>query len=158
MFVVSAWRTFAVCVPSVKSCPWRERRPYYDHTRNLTSPDSLNRRRALAPPNTSCASAWKRRVSDSLTPRRTPPKSRWNVASGKPAVRNFRGDDGNVGNHRRPVRAIVLPDHPKRRWRGRLRQLSLFFNDAILQVENIGNVPGHTYRASFVPGSDATKK
>jgi hypothetical protein len=30
---------------------------------------------------------------------------------GKPAVRNFRGDDGNVGNHRSPVRAIVLPDH-----------------------------------------------
>jgi hypothetical protein len=30
---------------------------------------------------------------------------------GKPAVRNLRGDDGNVGIIRRPVRAIVLPDH-----------------------------------------------
>ena len=30
---------------------------------------------------------------------------------GKPAVRNFRGDDGNVGIMRSPVRAIVLPDH-----------------------------------------------
>jgi hypothetical protein len=29
---------------------------------------------------------------------------------GKPAVRNFRGDDGNVGIIRRPVRAIALPD------------------------------------------------
>src|SRR5262249_4537417 len=27
----------------------------------------------------------------------------------KPAVRNFRGDDGNVGIMRSPVRAIVLP-------------------------------------------------
>jgi hypothetical protein len=30
---------------------------------------------------------------------------------GKPAVRNFRGDDGNVGIIRSPVRAIVLLDH-----------------------------------------------
>jgi hypothetical protein len=30
---------------------------------------------------------------------------------GKPAVRNFRGDDGNVGIIRSPVRAIVLPDY-----------------------------------------------
>jgi hypothetical protein len=30
---------------------------------------------------------------------------------GKLAVRNFRGDDGNVGIIRSPVRAIVLPDH-----------------------------------------------
>jgi hypothetical protein len=29
---------------------------------------------------------------------------------GKPAVRNLRGDDGNVGIIRSPVRAIVLPD------------------------------------------------
>src|SRR5216684_2707029 len=29
---------------------------------------------------------------------------------GKPAVRNFRGDDGDVGIIRSPVRAIVLPD------------------------------------------------
>ena len=29
---------------------------------------------------------------------------------GKPAVRNFRGDDGNVGIIRSPVRAILLPD------------------------------------------------
>lgn len=29
---------------------------------------------------------------------------------GKLAVRNFRGDDGNVGIMRSPVRAIVLPD------------------------------------------------
>jgi hypothetical protein len=31
---------------------------------------------------------------------------------GKPAVRNFRGDDGNVGIIRSPVRAFVLPDPP----------------------------------------------
>jgi len=30
---------------------------------------------------------------------------------GKPAVRNLRGDDGNVGIIRSPVRAIVLPDY-----------------------------------------------
>jgi hypothetical protein len=30
---------------------------------------------------------------------------------GKPTVRDFRGDDGNVGIIRSPVRAIVLPDH-----------------------------------------------
>jgi hypothetical protein len=29
---------------------------------------------------------------------------------GKPTVRNFRGDDGNVGIIRSPLRAIVLPD------------------------------------------------
>jgi hypothetical protein len=29
---------------------------------------------------------------------------------GKLAVRNLRGDDGNVGIIRSPVRAIVLPD------------------------------------------------
>ena len=29
---------------------------------------------------------------------------------GKPAVRNFRGEDGNVGIIRSPVRAILLPD------------------------------------------------
>ncbi|MGD0222350.1 MAG: hypothetical protein ABSF71_08420 [Terriglobia bacterium] len=29
---------------------------------------------------------------------------------GKPAVRNFRGGDGNVGIIRSPVRAIVSPD------------------------------------------------
>jgi hypothetical protein len=33
---------------------------------------------------------------------------------GKPAVRNFRGDDGNVGIMRSPVRAIVLLDHRTR--------------------------------------------
>jgi len=30
---------------------------------------------------------------------------------GKPTVRDFRGDDGNVGIIRSPVRAIVLLDH-----------------------------------------------
>src|ERR1700723_2465538 len=30
---------------------------------------------------------------------------------GKPAVRNLRGDDGDVGIIRSPVRAIVLPDN-----------------------------------------------
>ncbi|MBM2843933.1 MAG: hypothetical protein HW404_1770, partial [Anaerolineales bacterium] len=29
---------------------------------------------------------------------------------GKPAVRNVRGDDGDVGIIRSPVRAIALPD------------------------------------------------
>jgi hypothetical protein len=33
---------------------------------------------------------------------------------GKPAVRNLRGDDGNVGIIRSPVRAIVPPDRPRR--------------------------------------------
>src|SRR6516164_3863375 len=32
---------------------------------------------------------------------------------GKPAVRNFRGGDGNVGIIRSPVRAIALPDYKK---------------------------------------------
>ena len=32
---------------------------------------------------------------------------------GKPAVRNLRGDDGNVGIIRSPVRAIVLPDRQR---------------------------------------------
>jgi hypothetical protein len=31
----------------------------------------------------------------------------------KPAVRNFRGGDGNVGIIRSPVRAIALPDYGK---------------------------------------------
>src|ERR1035438_9214282 len=35
---------------------------------------------------------------------------------GKPAVRNFRGDDGNVGIIRSPVRAIALPDLCAVRW------------------------------------------
>ena len=30
---------------------------------------------------------------------------------GKPAVRNFRGGNGNVGIIRSPVRAIALPDY-----------------------------------------------
>src|SRR5271156_4512735 len=38
---------------------------------------------------------------------------------GKPAVRNFRGDDGNVGIMRSPVRAIVLPDRGRTRLRKR---------------------------------------
>src|SRR5215831_15723662 len=33
---------------------------------------------------------------------------------GKPAVRNLRGDDGDVGIIRSPVRAIVLPDSEAR--------------------------------------------
>src|SRR2546427_11290225 len=33
---------------------------------------------------------------------------------GKPALRDFRGDDGNVGIIRSPVRAIVLLDRPGR--------------------------------------------
>jgi len=33
---------------------------------------------------------------------------------GKPAVRNLRGDDGNVGIIRSPIRAIVLPDKAPR--------------------------------------------
>jgi len=32
---------------------------------------------------------------------------------GKPAVRNFRGGDGNVGIIRSPVRAIALPDYER---------------------------------------------
>ena len=32
---------------------------------------------------------------------------------GKPAVRNFRGGDGNVGIIGSPVRAIALPDNKK---------------------------------------------
>jgi hypothetical protein len=32
---------------------------------------------------------------------------------GKPAVRNFRGGDGNVGIIRSPLRAIALPDYRK---------------------------------------------
>ena len=36
---------------------------------------------------------------------------------GKPAVRNFRGGDGNVGIIRSPVRAIALPDS-RHEWRG----------------------------------------
>jgi len=33
---------------------------------------------------------------------------------GKPTVRDFRGDDGNVGIIRSPVRAFVLPDRARR--------------------------------------------
>src|SRR5215813_9747686 len=33
----------------------------------------------------------------------------WEPYRGKPAVRNFRGGDGNVGIIRSPVRAIALP-------------------------------------------------
>src|ERR1700736_610081 len=41
---------------------------------------------------------------------------------GNPAVRNFRGDDGNVGIIRSPVRAIVLPDRQRVRNSGRLSE------------------------------------
>jgi hypothetical protein len=34
---------------------------------------------------------------------------------GKPAVRNFRGGNGNVGIIRSPVRAIALPDQKRQR-------------------------------------------
>ena len=34
---------------------------------------------------------------------------------GKPAVRNFRGGDGNVGIIRSPVRAVALPDRQRAR-------------------------------------------
>ncbi|HEV2964469.1 MAG TPA: hypothetical protein VG649_21760, partial [Candidatus Angelobacter sp.] len=36
---------------------------------------------------------------------------------GKLAVRNFRGDDGNVGIIRSPVRAFVLPDRAGKAFR-----------------------------------------
>src|SRR5712692_6277431 len=35
---------------------------------------------------------------------------------GKPATRNFRGDDGDVGIIRSPVRAIALPDRGYLTW------------------------------------------
>src|SRR5215469_11341039 len=38
---------------------------------------------------------------------------------GKPAVRHLRGDDGNVGIIRSPVRAIVLPDRDRSTYLGR---------------------------------------
>jgi hypothetical protein len=38
---------------------------------------------------------------------------------GKPAVRNFRGGNGNVGIIRSPVRAIALPDSIVRHRRGK---------------------------------------
>src|SRR5487761_875929 len=60
-------------------------------------------------------SRWKQRARRTMT-------NRWvgKVSSdipalkpyrGKPAVRNFRGGDGNVGIIRSPVRAIALPDN-----------------------------------------------
>jgi hypothetical protein len=49
---------------------------------------------------------------DMWTPRGKAPPERPALKPywGKPAVRNFRGDDGNVGIIRSPVRAIALPD------------------------------------------------
>ena len=42
---------------------------------------------------------------------------------GQPTVRNFRGDDGNVGIIRSPIRAIVLLDHPDADISCRINQL-----------------------------------
>ena len=44
---------------------------------------------------------------------------------GQLAVRNFRGDDGNVGIIRSPVRAIVLLDRPTQRALIRLRSVTV---------------------------------
>jgi hypothetical protein len=51
---------------------------------------------------------------------------------GKPAVRNFRGGDGNVGIIRSPVRAIVLLDHalPTRSKPLRSRAMGLYREEA----------------------------
>ena len=53
---------------------------------------------------------------------------------GKPAVRNFRGGDGNVGIIRSPVRAIVLPD-----WL-LLLFLPIFSHDRRVVAEDAGKV------------------
>ena len=58
---------------------------------------------------------------------------------GKPAVRNFRGDDGNVGIIRSPVRAIALPDRAATfRKRIGLQPLLGRFSDEILVWGNSG--------------------
>ena len=41
---------------------------------------------------------------------------------GKPAVRNFRGGDGNVGIIRSPVRAVALPDSAQSARKGHLNK------------------------------------
>ena len=49
-------------------------------------------------------------LSRSVLRKALPEMSALKPYRGKPAVRNFRGDDGDVGIIRSPVRAIVLPD------------------------------------------------
>jgi hypothetical protein len=57
---------------------------------------------------------------------------------GKPAVRNLREDNGNVGIIRSPVRAIVLPDHrrlgPRADRVGRPKETILRGADATVEV------------------------
>src|SRR5437868_11262794 len=61
---------------------------------------------------------------------------------GKPAVRNFRGGNGNVGIIRSPVRAIALPDIGRRAY-GRAR---LYF-----AVESWARTRRTEVRGSFNP-------
>ena len=60
---------------------------------------------------------------------------------GKPAVRNFRGDDGNVGIIRSPVRAIALPDLCAVRW---YLRYSLSLRDVEELLEERGLNVDHT--------------
>ncbi len=46
-----------------------------------------------------------------LTGKASPDIPAFKPYRGKPAVRNFRGGDGDVGIIRSPVRAIALPDN-----------------------------------------------
>jgi hypothetical protein len=62
------------------------------------------------------ASRWQRRarraMANQYAGKASPDIPALRPYRGKPAVRNFREDDGNVGIIRSPVRAIVLPDTP----------------------------------------------
>src|SRR4029077_4947520 len=58
---------------------------------------------------------------------------------GKPAVRNLRGDNGNVGIIRSPVRAIVLPDHhPVRQFSGVSENRSKFWRVRAISMKGRG--------------------
>ena len=59
---------------------------------------------------------------------------------GKPAVRNFRGGNGNVGIIRSPVRAIALPDYRKGVANHLAPSLALLPRGTQRSVEGIGGV------------------
>ena len=77
------------------------------HARNLSGTE---RRLAVASGGHEGWTQTMRR--DTWTPRgqALPDRPALKPYRGKPAVRNFRGDDGDVGIIRSPVRAIALPD------------------------------------------------
>ena len=91
--------------------PWgRTAKPF--ERRCVTEERSPTQSGLIRAPTGRTKGGGKLRRRDTWTPHGKAPPERPALKPywGKPAVRNFRGDDGNVGIIRSPVRAIVPPD------------------------------------------------